>query len=959
VIQRFVLGCVILKLALPTGVASAQDGASRVEAGSTSRRLISASDIAAWKRIHSAALSRDGQWFGYILAPNEGDSELVLRATRSEAMRRFPVGEGGGRFAFSADTRWLLYLRAPSREAARQLRRAGRPVWSTLVILELATGRTAELEDIRGFTLDGRRSRTAVLEPEREPGPVPAGGNALARAMERDLVLYDLAAGTQRRLASVQEFAFDPSGRWLAWTVEADSQPANGLHLCDLETGVDRVLDQDRALYGGLRWADSSSDHLAVLKGRVDTARGDTLYALLWYTGLSTGAPRSARFDPHADPAVPAGFTIGPARPVRWAEDQEAIFFGIRPLRERPAADSTPPEEQVKLVLWHWKEPRVQSQRQVEKAADDAFTYLAVYHLRERRFVRLADDRLREVDVAPRSRWALGWDVSAYATNNWLTGRHHADLYAVDVRTGVRRLLRRRFLLQFGLPGRVRRYFFSPDGVHVLTWAAGAYTVHDLATGASRPLLRKDGPAFGRQPYDYSPHKAPLEPVAWSTDGAVVILSDGWDLWAVPLAGEARVNLTVDGRRKGLHYAEVASALMGADPIGGSDSPLVDLSAPWYVWTRAQWGKASGYARINGRTPGAHRVLWDEASLDWPMKAPEADVIVFRRGTAVEYPDYYVTDLSFTTPRRLTEANPQQRELLWPSGTMVVDYRGPHGERLQAALLLPANYRQGKRYPAVTLIYERESFHRNYYAAPGEWGGGGGEGTGVDAMLYAGRGYVIIYPDIDYVRDRPGTSALHCVLGAVRAAVAAGVVDSTRVGLAGHSWGGYESAFIATQTSFFKAVLAAAGITNIISAYGGIHPTSGAMLSAQTESDQLRLTRPYWRDVQSYIRESPVFHVDKVTAPILLVHNDGDDAVDWRQGLEFYNGMRRAKKPIVLLQYVGQGHSTGGAAGRDLGRRAREFFDHFLMAAPTPAWWTEGVPYREMDEHLRQREAPE
>jgi dienelactone hydrolase len=700
------------------------------------------------------------------------------------------------------------------------------------------------------------------------------------------------------------------------------------------------VLDEDRAFYQGLKWADRSSDHLAVLKGVPDSARADTLYSLLWYTDISRGAPRGARFDPQRDPAVPTGMTIGTTEPLRWSEDREAIFFGIRPVRERPVESATPsePHEKVDLVLWHWNEPRVQSQQQRESARDDAYTFLAVYHLRTMRFVRLADDVLREVEVAPRGKWALGWDARAYATDNWLTGRHHADLYAVDVGTGARRLLVTRYLLIYGVGSRPKRYFLSPDGVHVLTWADGAYTVHSMVNGESHPLVGRGGPTFGSQPYDYSPHHARIGPLAWSKDGAVVILSDGWDLWAVPITSGTPVNLTVDGRRNGIQYGGVVGV---ASELTGHET--IDLSAPWYVWAVAEWGMATGYVRINGRTPGARRVLWDAASVSWATKARDADVVAFRRGTAIAFPDYYLTDLSFSDPRRITDANPQQRELLWPSGVRLVDYTGPSGERLQAALLLPANYQKGKRYPAITLIYERESFRRNSYAAPTEWGGGGGgEGTGVDATLYASRGYVIIFPDIHYLKDRPGTSALHCVLGAARAAVAAGVVDSTRVGLAGHSWGGYESAFIATQTSFFKAVLAAAGPTDLISEYGGIRG-GGRLNSAITESDQVRLTNPYWRDLESYIRESSIFHVDKVTTPILLVHNEADDAVGFHNGIEFFNAMRRAKKPIVMLQYVGQGHVSGG---RDLGRRAQEFFDHFLMAAAAPKWWTDGVPYR-------------
>jgi dienelactone hydrolase len=603
------------------------------------------------------------------------------------------------------------------------------------------------------------------------------------------------------------------------------------------------------------------------------------------------------------------------------------------------------------VVVWHWKDPRIQSQQEREKAQAEAYAYASAYYLNTKRFVRLADDKLRDVIVAPHDRYAIGWESDAYETDNWMSGRHYVDLYGIEVSSGEKRLLAKRFLLVFGIPGRVKRFFPSPDGVHVVTWADSAYQVRDLRTAAAQPLTAKGGPTFGTLPNDYSPHKAPVEPVAWSQEGDVVVLSDGWDLWAVPIDGRAPTNLTVDGRRMGVKYGRPLTGLIGIDPIIGYGTATVDMSKPWYANAMGYWTTENGIIRIDGSRPGAHRLLWGEMGGVSPIKARDADVVAFPRGSVVEYPNYYLTNLSFSKPRKVTDANPQQRQYLWPSGVVMVNYRGPSGGRLQAAVWLPANYEKGKRYPAIVSIYERESFMRSHYAPP--FDEINATGTGVDPTTYASRGYAIIFPDIAFDKGRPGTSALHCVLAAARAAVAAGIVDSTRVGLTGHSWGGYESSFVPTQTSFFKAVVTAAPITDMVSEYGLIYWGSGQMLSAQAESDQLRMGKPYWEDPQRYIRESAVFHVDKVTTPILLVHNDKDDAVDWRQGIEYYNALRRAKKPVVMLQYVGQGHGTGGSANiKDLKTRTREFFDHFLMGQPAPKWWTSGVPNRDMEQYL-------
>jgi dipeptidyl aminopeptidase/acylaminoacyl peptidase len=379
---------------------------------------------------------------------------------------------------------------------------------------------------------------------------------------------------------------------------------------------------------------------------------------------------------------------------------------------------------------------------------------------------------------------------------------------------------------------------------------------------------------------------------------------------------------------------------------------VIDLKKPVYVSARSEWTKENGWVRLDPGQKVPRRLLWGEASFS-VSRAPEGNVVLVSRSTPLEFGDYHLTDTTFANLRRITNVNPHLRPETWTSGTMLVDYKGPSGERLQASLFLPPNYQKGKRYPAIVEIYETTSHSRNAFTTPNPDDGA------VDPASYAQRGYVIISPDIHYLKDRPGTSALHCVLAAARAAVAAGVVDSTRVGLTGHSWGGYESAFISSQTSFFRAILPGASLTDLISLYGGIYWSIGTAEMDVFESDQTRMTKPPWRDLESYVRESALFHVDRVTTPILLLHNDKDDAVDWHQGIEYYNALRRAGKPVVMLQYVGEGHGVSIPANyKDYAVRMREFFDHYLMGSPAPRWWTEGVPLRKMDDHLRERAGP-
>jgi len=270
---------------------------------------------------------------------------------------------------------------------------------------------------------------------------------------------------------------------------------------------------------------------------------------------------------------------------------------------------------------------------------------------------------------------------------------------------------------------------------------------------------------------------------------------------------------------------------------------------------------------------------------------------------------------------RITEANPQQKEFLWSSGVRLIDYVSAKGKKLQAALFLPAAFEEGRKYPTIVYIYERLSQNLNRYFLP--------TANGFNKSYYTSQGYAVLMPDITYVLNDPGRSAVWCVLPALEAAIASGVVDGERVGLQGHSWGGYQTAFLITQTEAFRAAAAGAPLTNMISMYSSIYWNTGIANQAIFESTQGRFTGGYWENPEAYIRNSPVFNAQKVKTPLLLLHNDKDGAVDFNQGIEYYNTLRRLKKPVVMLEYVGENHGLQKPANqKDYTVRMKEFFDH-------------------------------
>ena len=913
-------------------------------------------DLAFWKSVRFTALSNDGKWFAYQLTPNEGDAEVVVRPTGEGEERRFKIGEppppaggfGGGAntsVVLSEDAKWLGFLKYPTADEAKRLRKDKKPVQSGVVLVNLATGERRDFEKVRRFTFAPKRPNWLALQ-RYAPEGTPAGAGA-------DLLLVDLRSGVVTSVGNVGEYAFDDDGGWLAWTIEGRDLVGNGIQVRDLRTDVVRVLDSDKAIYRRLAWADSGLA-LAVLRARPDSAAADTSFIVLGYTGFS-GAVKSVSYTPSDTGGFPSGLRITADRAPRWAADRSAIYFGIAPRRLVPESKTPRPDvkpaagvpgamqatargnpdddELASLVIWHGKDPRLQSQQQVEESRDKAFSYLAGYRVADRKFVRLGTDDVRDATLAPNERWAIGVDVRGYERSGNIDGLRYRDLYAIDTRTGERKLAVQKTL---------NRELVSPDGSRFLYFDDGQYRVYDIGAGTSRVITGGAPVTFVDTEDDHNMDRPPVAPIGWTKDGSAVLLSDNWDIWRVPAAANGKpVNLTANGRATGVRYQR----RIVIDP----EERGIDLSKPLYVSAYGERTKKEGLAVVASGKAGATSLVWDDAKYNF-ARARNADTWVFTRQTVKEFPDYWTTAGGFASPRRLTNANPQQSEYAWSSGARLVDYVTDKGDSLQGALYLPANYEAGKKYPTVVYIYEKRSQFLHSYSIPNET-------QAFNASVYTSRGYAVFQPDIVYKVNDPGMSAVWAVVPAVKAAIATGIVDSANIALHGHSWGGYQTAFLVTQTNIFKSAIAGAALTDMVSMYSSIYWNTGGADMAIFESSQGRFKGNFLENYDAYIRNSPAFHADKIKTPLMLLHNERDGAVDFNQGITFFNTLRELGKDVVMLQYVGENHGLAQPRNqKDYTIRMREYFDYYLKGAPAPDWLKEGIPRLKMDEHLKSRQ---
>jgi dipeptidyl aminopeptidase/acylaminoacyl peptidase len=984
---------------LPFGATSSAPVSKWTPPASAGRQL-TLNDLLTWKGIRSPGLSNDGKWFAYILAPNEGDAEVVVRSTAAGAKEtRYPIGDataaggaGGGRGApvggaspsISGNNKWVAFLEYASGSTGGRGGRGGRgggggaaaaPAGAAnaagpkLAIVELATGTKREFESVRSFRFAGDKSDwLAVLHSA--PAAGGAAGGAAARATGTTLELVNLTGGTAIPIGDVSEFAFDDSGDWIAYAVSSAGDIGNSVQVRQLSTSIARPLDVGKGQYRRLAWADSS-DALAALRVVTDTSGADEDASVVAWIHASHPAEKTLEITAKTS-GVSGGLVVSSDRALEWGDHQSVIYFGLRePRPPRPRATGpafVPPNpggvapgggaggqvaaapqtdaEVPSLILWHWKDPRPQPEQQVQEAQDRAFSYLAAFHVAGGNVTRLADEAMRNVTVGTKDMWAVGTDISPYEREQGIRGFAFRDIYAVNVNTGERKLIQKKVPGNGGggRGGAGAASNFSPDGSRFLYYDTGDYKVYDFAAGTTKTITTGVPGKFWNTEDDHNEIKPQIGGalVGWAKDGSAVYVRDNWDVWRLPTSGAGAVNITGNGLKDQIKY----QARSISDP---RDRGIIDPAKPLYFETYGEWTKKEGLVQVDPVKGGVKTLSWENDKVDY-RHARDADIWVYARQTVVKYPDFYAANGDLTGERQLTDANPQQKDVAWTPGARLIDYTCENGGgHHQAVLYLPAGYEQGKKYPMLTYIYEKLSQEYNLYTEPNAT-------RYSNPSVYTNRGYAFLKPDIVYHVNDPGRSAVWCVVPAVKAAIATGMIDADRVGLQGHSWGGYQTTFITTQTKIFKTAVAGAPLTDMVSMFGSIYWNSGSTDASIFIASQGRFTGGPNDVPEAYIRNSPQNFAQNLSIPFMLLSNDRDGAVDFNQGVTYYNHLRDLGKDVILLEYAGENHGLARPANmKDYNLRMTEWFDTFLRDQPAPDWLKDGVPRLKMEEHLKER----
>ncbi len=897
------------------------------------KKNLTPQDYGKWQSIGNTELSPNGEWVAWQITVQEDNDTLFVMNRQTNKVYKLEFASSP---EFSRTNQWIAYRIGLPYKEAEKLRDQSKPIEYKMGLLNLATGKKEEIKNINrfGFSRDGKFLAIYLTPPKenKDKGAV--------------LLVKNLGDGTTRTIGNVTEYAFNKKSDHIAYIVESANTAGNSIELYNLVNSNLKVLASDTARFTKLTWQ-KEGDGLAFFRSfRKDQYEEDNavVYA---YTNINK-VPTLKTFDPETAKGFPSGKRIFNGSAITVSNDMSSVFFGLRPWtfnelakkNDRRPGDSLTKKDTARIdstraiiankkgttadklagvEVWHWKDPEIQPRQKVTLGQDTLTSYLSVWNIDNNSFYQLADDDAPLARLTGNHKYAVVYTDKKYKP---AFKEDFADAYLINVKTGDKKLAFEKTLTGFTTFPRT-----SPDGKYLLYFKDKNWWTYNIATAQNINLTQNINTTFWNVRDDHPATKPPFGFGDWLKGDKEVLLYDEYNIWAIKPDGKGARKLT-DGVKDEIIFR--------VNDLNNEEEYLDDTK-PIFFDAYGDKSKKSGYYKWeNGK---ADQMIFENVLVNRLIKAKDANVFAFVKQDYDKSPTLFVTN-NFSDVKEVAGTNPQQKNYYWGRSELI-SYTNKSGKKMQGALFYPANYEPGKKYPMLTYIYETLSNTVHNYVNPSER-------TGYNTSNFTSNGYFVFRPDIVYEINDPGVSAVNCVVPAVEEVLKTGMIDKDKLGLMGHSWGAYQTSFIISQTDMFKAAIAGAPLTNMISMSNSIYWNSGTPDSKIFETSQGRFSGPWYEQMQAHERNSPMYQAANIKTPLLVAFGDKDGAVDWHQGIEMYSTMRRMQKPFIMLVYAGENHHNAKKENQlDYQKRQKEFFDHYLLAKPAAKWITEGLSQQE------------
>lgn len=912
-----------------------------LNAQKTDKKPLSVNDFSGWEELKHPIISSDGKLAAFEVNPQKGDGKLIVKTIDSKKEDTLTRGFDA---RFSPESDFIVYkIKQPEdsiRSAKKKKLKKEMMPKDSLGILVFKRHKVYSFPNLKQYSISKENARwvaffTDMKKPEKKTEKESEKKTTEVKSkkvsdpsadQKNQLVLFHAVSGDTVCFQNVTEYYYAPLGHSITFIRQVkDSLDRSEIVVFDTDKRKTSVIFRQTGIAKKIT-SDQQGGRFGFLFS-TDTIK-EKVFSL-YYGSLTTGEPKAVVVPDMQ--GLPLGWSPSEFSDLSFSENGQYLFFETNRKPMVEAKDTLLEDEKPVLDIWSWNDKELQPEQKINLEKEQKRTYKAVYLIEKAKFIQLGDPIIREIRTIQKGngRVALGIDASPYKLAASWTGKSAADYYLVDIETGIKRIIVQNKPMASLSPGGNFIVWYNPadSSYYSRSTSVSSNEVYNL--NATIPA------SFVDERWDMPGDPNPYGIAGWSEGDKYVFLYDRYDIWRVDLDGaKVPVNATRNYGRKNflkLRYRKL-------DP----EEEFIDTSKPVIITAFDERNKSAGFFNADLRNYTDPRLmLMEDFMFNDLQKAKKADVLIWTRENVSESPNVWSGNLAFEHRRRLSDTNLQQKSFVWP-GVRLVHWDSFSGKPLEGMLYFPETIDPERKYPMVVYFYERNADNLHAYSSPSP------TRSTVNRTYYTSNDYIVFIPDITYDEGYPGQSAFDAVVSGTQFVSSMfPFIDRKRIGIQGQSWGGYQAAWLITQTDMFAAAMAGAPVSNMTSAFGGIRWESGLSRMFQYEASQSRIGGTLWEKPLQYIENSPLFYVPKIKTPLLIMHNDNDGAVPWYQGIELFSAMRRLNKPVWMLTYNNEQHNLKAeswANRMDLTIRMKQFFDHYLKGEPAPAWMQNGLP---------------
>ena len=891
-----------------------------------------------WKEIPNKMISSDGNTVVYTLNPQEGDGKMIfysLKNAKIDSVQR------AADIKLTDDAEFAIFKIKPQLELVKSMKRLKKkkdemPI-DSLGIYELKTNQITKIPNVQSFKIPEKIGGWLAyqIEETKKIGTAKKKDTLvkadtkkkIARKESEEngyrLVLRNLKTNAEQKFSFVVDYDFAKNGKTLAFsTTGNDSTMLSGVYVLDLQSNKLTNILQSKGKFKKISLSEDGNQ-VAFIADLDTNTKTQIRLPKLYHWQL--GEEKAKRLVDENQTFAPATWLVNEHYQPRFSKDGTKLFFGTNP---KPVVPDTTllPDEIVNVEVWNWQDKKLQTQQKVSLEEDKKRSYLSVVNLDNLKIIQLGFIEIPNIflDKEANNDIVLATSDVPYSNQHW-DWNSRRDVYLVNLQDGSRKQI------ATALQGNP---ILSPNAQYVSWWSLPdtAWFAYSVKSEKTTKITDNKGVKFFEDNDDHPDFPPSYGSAGWVDDlkDPMFVVYDKYDAWAIDLKNNVPMLIT-GGREKRVQYRYVNT--------DSDERFILGKNALWHLFYEKD--KNEGFAIPTNPMGKPKEIYKVDFKLSNPIKSKRADNLIFTKENFQNFPDLYISDLTFQNVQKISEANPQQKDYAWGS-VELVNWRATDGTPLEGLLYKPENFDATKKYPMMVYFYEKNADNLNSHYTPSPIR------AAINYPYFTSNGYVVFVPDIVYKTGEPGKSAYNCVISGTETMIQKGFINKDRIGISGHSWGGYQSAYLITQTNMFRAAEAGAPVSNMTSAYGGIRWETGLSRQAQYERTQTRIGGTLWDKFDKYVENSPLFQVPKIQTPLLMMHNDDDGAVPWQQGIEFYMALKRLNKLVWLLNYNGEKHGLIQRKNRkDFAKRMYQYFDHYLKDATAPAWMTDGLPMLE------------